>query len=120
MADSKNCPPDIIIQPVVNHNGKEYRVIEVSQNAFHYCQNTRNLTIPEGIEKIGYRAFYVCQMHIKQLVLPQSLKIIKQLGLSENFIDEIYIGSNLEEFEDVAFARSQIKKIVVDPNNQYF
>lgn len=120
LSDPYSCPPNINIRSVISYDGIEYHVKAISDNAFRSCSSTKNLEISEGIEKIGQYAFYLCKMTIKKLVLPQSLSVIKKHAFAENFIDEIYIGPNLEEFDVVAFGRTYVKKIIVDQTNQYF
>ena len=92
---------DIIIDSIVPYNGVNYVVTTIGENAFNGVNmksikfpNTLktiekgafestgfgNISLPEGIEKLGYNAFARCE-YLKSIHLPSTLK-----DVSEDFI----------------------------------
>ena len=62
------------ISPFVIHKGVTYEVKEIGRHAFRGSQ-VRHLSIPEGVEKIGYYAFRSL-LNLSLIDLPKSLKCI--------------------------------------------
>lgn len=44
----------------------------IDENAFEYCRNIENITLPNSINSIGHRAFYNCSS-LKEIVIPQAV-----------------------------------------------
>lgn len=74
---------DMTIPTHIRCRGLRYRVTELDSFAFCDCSSLTHLVIPEGIEKIGYRAFCRCYMMKDALVIPRSLKRLE----SHAFVD---------------------------------
>lgn len=66
---------EVTIQPTVTCNGTACRVIAIEENAFLNWYRVSSLVVPEGVERIGKRAFaYMYQL--QKLELPSTLKEI--------------------------------------------
>lgn len=61
-------PRDLVIPSKIG----SVRVTEIAPEAFYKCKDIVNVTISEGIEKIGWNAFYGCD-NMKSVELPDSL-----------------------------------------------
>ena len=64
---------DITIPSTIVHEGEEYNVKEIVNEAFYNCSNLLSLMIPNSITKIGDKAFYGCE-RLKRLVLPDEME----------------------------------------------
>ena len=65
----------IEIPASVNHDGIDYAVTGIGENAFAYCQHDfSTVEIPEGIEHIGNNAFLGSDL--ETIIIPKSLKSI--------------------------------------------
>ena len=49
---------DVIIPASVKYNGKTYKVTEIGEDAFSYCDGLTSVTIVNPETKIGRSAFY--------------------------------------------------------------
>ncbi len=47
----------VIIPSTVTHEGEEYTVTKIADNAFYDCGNLISVTIPNSLKSIGYNAF---------------------------------------------------------------
>lgn len=53
----------------------------IEENTFYECENLRNITFPEALEKIGLFAF--CKTHLEDVKFPASLREISQGAFAE-------------------------------------
>ncbi len=96
---SENAGVDIVIPSTVD----EYPVRRISRYAFSGNTKIRSVTVSEGIEEIGFQAFYKCS-RLESVTLPTTLINIERSAFEytgyyqnpSNWIDGIlYIDSNL-------------------------
>ncbi len=81
---------DSVVELPQDHNGKRY---SIGKNAFKDQYYISDITIPESVDSIGYRAFYGCTK-LRRLSLPGNVKGIgeeafyKCTGLTQSLISE--------------------------------
>ena len=72
-----------------------------------------SLVIPAGVTDIGEVAFYGCA-NLRQVVFPDSLKIIREEAFGETAIGEVILPAGLELIEEKAFfSCAALRKIEV-------
>lgn len=64
---------DIVIKPEITIGDRTFKVTKINSNAFAYNSELTSVTVPEGVESIGYYAFDYCPK-LKDIYLPKSLK----------------------------------------------
>jgi hypothetical protein len=86
-----------------DENGKELPVKEIGYEAFKECSSLYSITLPEGLEKIGERAFKGCSF--EQITLPQTLTEISRaaFAMCEN-LTEITIPQSVTTLGVQTFA----------------
>lgn len=114
------CPTNINIHSTVSYNNNIYPVTTISANAFKDCPITTFNDIPEGITNIEEMAFYFCYFQKQIVTLPDSLIHIGPTCFSHSTITEVRIGSKLQTYGAKCFARTDVKKFIVNPMNPYF
>lgn len=63
---------DCVIPATVSYNGKDYAVKAIEDEAFSGALNMKSISLPEGLVKIGYEAFYRCY-GLQSLHIPASV-----------------------------------------------
>ena len=78
-------PPsgDLVIPVHIRHRGLPYRLTEIDTSAFQDCVKLTHLTIHEGLERIGYRAFSGCNLLADTFFVPRSLKRIETYAFAD-------------------------------------
>ena len=78
-------PPsgDLVIPAHIRHRGLPYRLTEIDTSAFQDCVKLTHLTIHEGLERIGYRAFSGCNLLADTFFVPRSLKRIETYAFAD-------------------------------------
>lgn len=66
---------NVVIPAEVFHNGQVYRVTAIGDNTFNGCTGLSTVSIPEGVVRIGYQAFYNAS-NVQWPDMPSSLKEI--------------------------------------------
>ena len=62
---------EVQIPEIVNYKGKDYKVIEIGNCAFYYCQSLTSVTIPDSVTSIGNSAFAYCES-LTSITIPNS------------------------------------------------
>ena len=92
----------VIIPLTVTHDGQEYTVAKICDNAFSGCSGLTSVTIPSSVTTIGYSAFSGCS-GLTSLTIPSSVtsigdnafngcKAIRSIDLPPNSISSIGEG----------------------------
>jgi hypothetical protein len=79
--------------------------------AFSFAALT-SIKIPEGVEVIGSNAFSIC-FGLRNVSLPDSLKIIGPLAFYRTIIDELEFGSGLEVIGEFSFPNVIATELVI-------
>ena len=74
-----NCPDNLVIPTSIDGND----VIGINGGAFSNYSCLKNVTISDGIQMIGRRAFYNCS-NLKTVVIPKSVVSISENGFEKN------------------------------------
>ena len=97
---------DVTIPSTITVNGVTYKVKAIGNNAFATFSGTReikSLTISEGIESIGDKAFYWCS-GFEHLVIPEGVKTIGSDAFSDCFsVKRLDLPSSLTSIGENAF-----------------
>lgn len=121
--DIPNAPSgDMVIPADIRHRGLRYRVVGVDSCAFHNCNKLTHVTFPEGLERIGFRAFSGCIMIQDTITIPKSLRNIEPFAFADcNSITTLvwksspcHIGNILDTEWAFFYRCSTLKKAVVD------
>ena len=98
---------------------------DIAANAFAGCKALHTVTLHEGLETIGDRAFR--DTAITYIELPDSLRSIGQLCFSTYSHEPVeaepftlHIGSGLRSISSGAFSSLPVSAFEVSPDNQYY
>ncbi len=121
--DEPNAPSGDMVIPVdIRHRGLNYRVIELDSSAFQECNDLTHVTISEGVERIGFRAFSNCNLLADTIVIPRSLKRIETNAFADCHSLTTLVwraqdcSTGADEFAEKAFYYrcNSLKKVIVD------
>lgn len=97
----------LIIPTEVEYNGTTYTVTEIGDDAFNVefsnnigipeYQHIENVTIPEGVTRIGSNAFRGCS-RLMSVDIPKSLTSIGEGAFADCYINHIWFGGTTEEW----------------------
>lgn len=92
---------DCVIPSTITHNSTTYQVKAIEDGAFSGAIHMKTITLPEGLETIGYEAFYRCY-ELKTLHIPASVTSIKakedEAFFSKLDIESISVASGNKEY----------------------
>ncbi len=109
---------DIIIPEKVDYNSETYEVVEISNQAFFYCENLMSITIPNTVVKIGDSAFYGC-ISLEEIIIPNSVQVIGNNAFENcKSLRYVEIGNGLSSIGERAFYQIYgIEEIVYNAYN---
>ncbi|WP_373888030.1 leucine-rich repeat domain-containing protein, partial [Metamycoplasma hominis] len=81
--------------------------------------NIESITIPSSVKEIGWYAFYGCK-NLKEVILNEGLERIGYDAFWNTHIESITIPSSVKEIEECAFHFSNISSILINSNNKNF
>lgn len=125
--------PKAVVHVFIPHFAK-YKIISIDGFAFDSC-NIESLTFAEDSEVITFKSNCLCDVHIKKLGIPASLKNLQngwcaslydltQIEISPNnrhfifYNNQFLLGKSLEsidKFDILHFALSHIEKAIIPP-----
>lgn len=96
-----------------DEGGELLPVTEIGREAFMGCTSLYNITLPEGIERIGVRAFMTCGF--RTFTIPQSVTSIGYGAFGKcDSLEKIVIPEAVTEIEPYAFAFcSRLEKVEI-------
>jgi len=92
--------------------------LEVAEELYINNVLTKEIAIPEGVERISTRAFYRCSA-INSVTFPSSLKTIGSQAFSVCRINKVVIPSNVERIEEYAFWNSKVDELTISKGVKY-
>lgn len=97
---------------------REYKESTIIKDLAHFNnQNISEITIPEGITKIGKRAFSKCS-NLKRITFPSTLTSIDESAFSDCInLEEIILPPNVKKIDYRAFAGCRRLKKIILPEN---
>ncbi len=105
----------VIIPSTVIHEGEEYIVNKIADNAFRGCEDMTSITIPNSVKSIGQFAFSEC-FSLKSLIIPEGVESIGFEAFSDcSGIVNLTLPQSLKTIDYAAFARLSIETVVI-PN----
>ncbi len=108
-----------IPQPVTNpDDGKTYTVTEIKEYAFTFCKKITQVTIPEGVKRVGSSSFMHCTS-LTNVTLPNSLEILGEQVFMRCALQSVYIPKNVNTIYG-AFNMETLEHIYLDSGNPYF
>ena len=92
----------IVLPESITHEGTEYRVTTIAQQAFFMAEIT-SITIPNSVTEIQQYAFAACR-ELSSITLPEGLSKITYRAFSQCInLTEIALPESVTEIEDFAF-----------------
>jgi len=79
-----------------------YTVTEIAPSTFERSKNLSNIILPETIEAIGAKAFYLCNK-LDHFTFPSNLRYVGSQAFYEDNISELLLPNSIEEIADDAF-----------------
>ena len=73
----------LVIPATLKHWGMNYKVVEVDDRAFQNQNLLTGLSLPEGLERIGFKAFSGCPGFKDTIVIPSTLRYIGTEAFSD-------------------------------------
>lgn len=110
-------PYNIVIPSTVKHNGKEYLIVSIGDNAFNGYYGLESITIPNSVTSIGDCAFYGCS-NLKSVTLSNSVTSIGNKTFYEcSSLESITIPNSVTSIGDEAFYECSSLKSIIIPNS---
>lgn len=112
---------DVTIPSTIYFEGYEFRVTGINEYAFSQSTELTSVSIPEGVNYIGYEAFAGCEQ-LSSVNFPESLYDIGIYAFEGcESLSSIYIPKNVTYIGDGAFRKcSGLTSITVDPDNKMY
>lgn len=99
---------------------KTYEVPPCANGVLEYvrCEDAERVVVPEGIEEIGSSAFRCCSRHLRELVLPDSVKRIGDYAfIGCDMLETVRLPEGMEEIPDNLISSCKSLKRIVLPKN---
>ena len=94
---------DVIIPSTVNHNGVDYTVTTIGDQAFFGCMTLTSITIPDSVTTIGDSVFYDCTS-LTSITIPSSVTSIGDSAFSScSSLTSITIPSSVTSIGSMTF-----------------
>ena len=108
----------ITIPATINHEGVEYRVTGIGDEAFYECAELTDVILPEGLERIGNKAFVACTM-LWYINFPTTLKSIgeeafyycQNFGYNDKL--DLALPKGLESIGNRAFKMTAVVDVII-------
>ena len=121
MDDSYSPSGDMIIPAHIKCRGVQYQVTELDSYAFSGCTGITHVSFPEGLQRIGFRAFSGCILLGDTLVIPRTLKKMEPYAFADCHLLTTLVWKALDcnmgddnEKKDFYYRCFSLKKVIVD------
>lgn len=97
-----------------------YKVTNICEEAFYYCEEITDLVIPATVTAIGERAICGCKK-LTEINLPEGLTDIGSAAFYGTGLTKIYIPANVSNISSAVLSECySLISIVVDPKNKTY
>ena len=106
----------VTVLSVFEHEGKEYPVVAIGNNAFAETYATEYI-LPDTVKKIGDSAFYSCE-YLTKASIPDGVTVIEPRAFADcGDLAEITIPQSVVFIDDYAFANDHALTEIVIPSS---
>lgn len=110
---------DLVIPSHVRHRLLTYRVTDIDKRAFSTCDSIYHLSLPEGLQRIGFQAFGGCICLRDTVLIPSTLRSFENEAFADCFSLNVVVWKPLEcatgDADFHAFYRcNSLKTVIVD------
>ena len=96
-----NTTEEITLPSNVQYSNKSFRVIKIGKSALENA-DVKSVIVPEGIETIGERVFYLCE-NLESITIPSTLSSVEGMAFGNcSKIKKVYI-SDLASWCNISF-----------------
>lgn len=88
------------------------QIAEIPRSAFAGCTNLKEITIPEGVEVIGYQSFFGC-VNLEKVTLPDSLREINGSFTNCPALKTIELPEGLTKITSYSFHETGIEQLTL-------
>ena len=82
------------------------------------CDDAERVIVPDGVEEIGSNAFLCCSRHLRELILPDSVKRIGELVFTGcDMLESVRLPEGMEEIPESLFCNCKSLKRIVLPRS---
>ena len=106
---------------VLSYSGTKKQVVipkgvtRIEQNAFAEILHLTSVTLPEGLESIGRKAFYHCKL--TEIVIPDGVKIIEESAFEGCcYLESVRFPDSLTTIGDRAFELCGLQTLILPQN----
>jgi hypothetical protein len=104
--------PEIVIPATY----KNLPVTEIGKEAFRRCKTLKDITIPDGIKNIGYRAF--SSTGLTKVVIPKTVEKFGDSVFAEcSALESIKLPDGMKRIESTMFAKCSMLKDITIPES---
>lgn len=93
-----DCKGDLVLPASVTYDGIEYRVYDIEDRAFNYCEELKSIVIPEGVTRIGEETFNGCSS-LTSVEIPESMAFVDSEAFSG-----CYLLSSVKNYTTVTYS----------------
>ena len=110
---------DLVIPSHIRHRLIPYRVTDIDPCTFASCDSLLHLTLPEGLQRIGDKAFHECIRLCDTVVFPSTLRVLETYSFADCFSLSTIVWKSSDcktgDHEYSAFNRcNSLKTVIVD------
>lgn len=107
----------VVIPETVTHDGMEYKVTKIGDNAFSFCSDLESIVLPVGLKEIHTAAFRECKK-LSNIELPNTLEHIGDYAFMDCVsLNELVIPNSVTKIEKSAFSHCMNLENVTLPNS---
>ncbi|MBQ7133954.1 MAG: leucine-rich repeat protein [Ruminococcus sp.] len=90
---------------------------QIYREVFYECDSLFDITIPDTVKRIGYKAFYLSW--IDEIKLPGSLEVLEDYAIASCGVDELILPPSLKKIGEFAIAGNYYTTITLPKSVEY-
>lgn len=94
---------DIVIPATVDYDAKTYNVVRIESNAFQDCAEVTSVSLPDGLEEIGFDAFWNCSM-LTSITIPSTVTTIESYAFEYTGLTSFTLPNTVTSLGTYVFA----------------